>query len=238
MASAQDVAMYRATHSVAETCSHFGIKERAVFKACAKVRELQEASSPPVITATRPARRVVRRCASRPKYPRHRPLITHKVVTPKKVNELDEVAGDDTTWTCPYTSEEFPIIPGVTKRMWLAERRSAYLLRSQRSAPEPTPTSYVECSTPAPESAPPKDETTSQSTSAPLENDAPGTSAYVHLHQEAQQVVYVKQYVRVRRDFKRGLVYQAGVFIARHGPPWHVWLGFVLGLLLIVWCSV
>ncbi len=238
MASAQEVAAYRATHSVAETCAHFGIKERAVFKACAKVREFQEVSTPPAVTATRPARRVARRCASRPKYPRHRAPIAQKVVTPKKVNELDEVAGDDTTWTCPYTSEEFPIIPGTTKRLWLAERRSAFLLRSQRSAPAPVKPAYVECSTPAPESTPAKVEATSQSAPALSENSALDTSAHVHLHQQAPQVIYVKQYVRVRRDFKRGVVYQAGELIARHGPPWTVWVAIFIFLLIVWLCQV
>ncbi len=238
MASAHEVAAYRATHSVAETCAHFGIKERAVFKACAKVRELQEVSATPVTTASRPVRRLIHRCASRPKYPRHRAPIAHKVVTPKKVNELDEVAGDDTNWTCPYTGEEFPIIPGTTKRMWLAERRSAYLLRSQYRAPAPPQPTYVECSTPAPESAPQKNETTSQSAPVLSEHCASSPTAHVHLHQQAPQVVYVKQYVRVRRDFKRGVVYQVGVLIARHGPPWSVWVAIFIFLLIVWFCQV
>lgn len=238
MASAHEVAAYRATHSVAETCAHFNIKERAVFKACAKVREIQEVSVPPVATTTRPGRRVVRRCTSRPKNPLHRTSTIQKVVTPKKTNELDEVAGDDTTWTCPYTKEEFPIIPGTTKRMWLAERRTAFLLRSHHHTPEPAPPSYVEYSTPTLESAPSKGEATSQSAPVLSENTSTPQPALVHLHQQAPQVVYVKQYVRVRRDFKSGLLYQAGVLIVRHGPPWSVWVA-VVAFLLIVWlCQV
>ncbi len=238
MASAQEVAAYRATHSVAETMAHFGIKERAVFKACAKVRELQEANAPTTMTTTHTARRVVRRCASRPKYQRHRTPVTQKVVTPKKVNELDEVAGDDTTWACPYTNEEYPIIPGTTKRMWLAERRTAFVLRAQRSTPSPPKATYVECSTPSPENAPQTGETTSQSAPVLSEKSAPLHPAPVHLHQQAPQVVYVKQYVRVRRDFKRGLVYQTGELLAQHGPPWTVWVALFVFLLIVWFCQV
>ncbi len=238
MASAHEVAAYRATHSVAETCAHFGIKERAVFKACAKVRELQEVSATPVTTASRPVRRLIHRCASRPKYPRHRAPIAHKVVTLKKVNELDEVAGDDTTWACPYTHEEFPIIPGTTKRMWLAERRAAFLLHTQRRTPAPEHQSLGEVGESAPVPAPQKVQAASQSAPALAEKPKQSQTVPGHLHQQTPEIIYVKQYVRVRRDFKQGLLYQGLVFIARYGPPWQVWLGFVLGLLIILWCSV
>ncbi len=49
MASALEIAAYRKKHSVAETCERFGIKERAVYKACAKARETPQ----PALVAAR-----------------------------------------------------------------------------------------------------------------------------------------------------------------------------------------
>ncbi len=58
------------------------------------------------------------------------------------------------------------------------------------------------------------------------------------LHQQAPYVVYIKHYVRVRRDFKRGLVYQPGALLAQHGPPWTVWVAIFIFLLIVWLCHV
>ncbi len=235
MASALEIAGYRKTHSVAETCARFGIKERAVYKACAKAREEQLAHAV-TITGTTQARQV--RIVRRPHTQLHgqvrlaRPQ--RKVLTVK--DPLDEVAGEDTDWQCPYTGEVFPIIPGTTKRMWLADRRTVYVLQSQKktTASAETPLCEAEKGTPVPVLQ--EDKQGGASAPALPENVAPVPPAPVHLHQQAPQVVYVKQYVRV--GYHPRLLPRAAIWVYRNGPPWQVVLGFMLGLLLILLCSV
>ncbi len=236
MASALEIAGYRKTHSVAETCARFGIKERAVYKACAKAREEQMALAVAVAgTSQVRSVRIVRRPHTRqPGQPHH--AVLQKPLTPK--DPLDEIAGDDTDWQCPYTGEVYPIIPGTTKRMWLADRRTEFVLQSQKKRPVPTDKTLCRdvenTSLPALQ----KEEQGSESTPALAENVAPALPAPVHLQQQTPHVVYVKQYVHVHRDFRSGLVYHAGSLIARHGPPWTVWVAIAIFLLIVWLCQV
>jgi hypothetical protein len=143
MAASSDVAAFRAAgNSVSSTASHFGISERAVYKAC----QAQAAR----------LRRGVARVASSSS-------ARLAAAGGSMFGELaDDVAHDNTYWRCPVTHELLPVVPGSRRLQWMNERRSLHtrlrsappavvevsaplsellsdLLSSSEPTPEPTP---------------------------------------------------------------------------------------------------
>ncbi len=117
MASSVDVAAFRAAgHSVSSTASHFGISDRAVYKAC----QAQAAR----------LRRGVARVAL--------PSSTRLIAAGGSVfgGLADDVARDNTFWLCPVTHELLPVVPGSRRLSWMQERHDVYArLRSASGAP-------------------------------------------------------------------------------------------------------
>ncbi len=221
MASAQEVATYRATHSVAETCAHFSIKERAVYKACAKVKEQ---TSPLAAATARPRPRLQRF------QPSGRAALYHA--------QLSEVADEDTVWTCPITGESYPEIPqpvpGTTKAMWLAERRRIALHQKPLALAPPEPPL---CQEPAPVPVPEPVQSLelNGSTSAPQEIPAISPPAPVHLHRAAFTPVSVRHYPTRQPE---SIAMQGYEWASEHGPPWSIWLAFAVFLLLVLACNL
>ncbi len=116
MAASSDVSAFRAAgHSVASTASHFGISERAVYKAC----QAQAAR----------LRRGVARVASSSSA---RLAAAGGSVFP---DLADDVAHDNTYWRCPVSGELLPVVPGSQRLGWMAERRRVFDRRSIEVAP-------------------------------------------------------------------------------------------------------
>lgn len=121
MAGSSEVAAFRAAgHSVAQTMERFRISERAVYKACQLARSRcgvalvggasSSAPRPPSLSS------VVQACA--PVFPQL----------------PDDAAGDSTYWRCPVTAELLPVVPGVRRHAWIAERKA--LRERLRLAPD------------------------------------------------------------------------------------------------------
>jgi hypothetical protein len=143
MAASSDVAAFRAAgNSVSSTASHFGVSERAVYKACqAHAARL---------------RRGVARVASSSS-------ARLTAAGGSMFGELaDDVAHDNTYWRCPVTHELLPVVPGSRRLEWMREREAFHarlrgappavvevsaplsellsdLLLSSEPTPEPTP---------------------------------------------------------------------------------------------------
>ncbi len=116
MAASSDVSAFRAAgHSVASTASHFGISERAVYKAC----QAQAAR----------LRRGVGRLTSSSSA---RLGVVGGSVFP---DLADDVAHDNTYWRCPVSGELLPVVPGSQRLGWMAERRRLFDRRSIEVAP-------------------------------------------------------------------------------------------------------
>ncbi len=232
MASSVEVAGFRsAGHSVAETCEYFGIKERAVYKACAKVRE-GGSSAPDDAAQPGPVSRIEQYQA-----------------------ELHEVAGDDTVWTCPYTRLSLPDIPppvpGTSKAMWLAERRRLMVMPSATVlAPVPTAPlceaevvqaapealeNAVLCEAERPEPAPDLHQ---------MKQDLCQTVQGADAHAPAKQGITITSAPtprRVTRAASVGSSYTpAGVLLAviEHGPPIQTWIALMVTALLILACNL
>ncbi len=143
MTASSDVAAFRAAgNSVSSTASHFGISERAVYKAC----QAQAAR----------LRRGVARVASSSS-------VRLAAAGGSMFGELaDDVAHDNTYWRCPVTHELLPVVPGSRRLEWMREREAFHarlrsappaavevsaplsellsdLLSSSEPTPEPTP---------------------------------------------------------------------------------------------------
>ena len=142
----------------------------------------------------------------------------------------EEIAGDNTNWTCPYTAEVLPIIPGTKKADWVAERKALHdrlLLMSLLAEPEAKlqaeqndirePENGVE--------------------QAELNGDCQEIS---EVRSEAEQpeptpltqVIAVKRYV----GYRKGLIFLLLDWWQEHGPPMQFTLGVVVGLFLIMVC--
>lgn len=259
MASSEAVAAYRETHTVAETCAYFGIKDRAVYKAVAKVKERAAASpsdSLPVATPARPALRLVAPSAARrgvPSRPDPAPLtggLSEKILTYQA--ELDEVADETTVWTCPYTGLSFPNIPapvpGTKKRVWLADRRSAFHLQKKTPPPAPVPVPAPAlqplpvASAPAP--APVRNGLESGPAPALATDFATLAPAPVHLHRAAATPTATLPAVRRspvssgRSSWGSSLSMQGYEWMIEKGPPWTVWVALAVFGLLVLACSV
>lgn len=107
MAASSDVAAFRAAgNSVSSTASHFGISERAVYKACQA-------------QATRLRRGVARVASS-----------TSARLTGSTgsgfADLADDRAGDNTYWRCPVTHELLPVVPGSRRFEWMREREALH----------------------------------------------------------------------------------------------------------------
>ncbi len=107
MAASSDVSAFRAAgHSVSSTAAHFGISERAVYKAC----QAQAAR----------LRRGVARVASSSSA-----RLTSS--TGSGFADLaDDRAGDNTYWRCPVTHELLPVVPGSRRLEWMREREQLH----------------------------------------------------------------------------------------------------------------
>jgi hypothetical protein len=114
MAASSDVAAFRAAgNSVSSTASHFGVSERAVYKACqAHAARL---------------RRGVARVASSSS-------ARLTAAGGSMFGELaDDVAHDNTYWRCPITHELLPVVPGSRRLEWMGDREALHA--RLRSAP-------------------------------------------------------------------------------------------------------
>ncbi len=143
MAASSDVAAFRAAgNSVSSTASHFGVSERAVYKACQ-------------VHAARLRRGVARVGSSS--------SARLTAAGGSMFGELaDDVAHDNTYWRCPVTHELLPVVPGSRRLEWMREREAFHtrlrsappvavevsaplsellsdLLSSSEPTPEPTP---------------------------------------------------------------------------------------------------
>jgi hypothetical protein len=161
MAASSDVAAFRAAgNSVSSTASHFGVSERAVYKACqAHAARL---------------RRGVARVASSSSA---RLTAAGSSMFP---DLGDDVAGSSTYWRCPVTHELLPVVPGSRRLEWMRERESLYA--RLRSAPP----AVVEVSAPLSEllsdllsSSEPTREPTREPTFEALESDIEPTEPVV-----------------------------------------------------------
>ncbi len=114
MAASSDVAAFRAAgNSVSSTASHFGVSERAVYKACqAHAARL---------------RRGVARVASSSSV---RLTAAGSSMFPDLGND---VAGSSTYWRCPVTHDLLPVVPGSRRLEWMREREALHA--RLRSAP-------------------------------------------------------------------------------------------------------
>lgn len=148
LASPEAVAVFRSTHSVPETAARFGINERTVYKLVAKARRAGDVGRLPVA-------------------PVH-PQIEVKQDTSKHVgsehrtSSPDDVAGDDTEWLCPSYGYLVPVVPGVRRADWEAQRRRlkaermqarqelADNLAAKKAAARPVPAPAVSVPAPAP----------------------------------------------------------------------------------------
>jgi hypothetical protein len=107
MAASSDVAAFRAAgNSVSSTASHFGVSERAVYKACQA-------------HAARLRRGVVRVASSSSAR-----LIASGGSTFPDLG--DDVAGSSTYWRCPVTHELLPVVPGSRRLEWMHEREGLH----------------------------------------------------------------------------------------------------------------
>ncbi len=107
MAASSDVAAFRAAgNSVSSTASHFGVSERAVYKACQ--------------AHTARLRRGVARVASSSS-------ARLTAVGSSMFPDLgDDVGGSSTYWRCPVTHELLPVVPGSRRLEWMREREALH----------------------------------------------------------------------------------------------------------------
>ncbi len=230
MASAVEVAAYRAAgHSVAETCEHFGIKERAVYKACQVARHPHRATTPQ-IRRIEPASHA--RCLA-PIEPPPAPVF-------RDVASDDEIAGDNTYWKCPATGELMPAVPGSSRKRWNAERIALHARRAQLFA-ERAPAPEVAEEGSAPERAPVPQGTATESESAPAPAPAdippvpaPGASAPA-APCITEPLIVVKRSALPSPRPTGGESLRA--YVIEHIPPPNIIFALAVVLVLIIACS-
>ncbi|HSH77209.1 MAG TPA: hypothetical protein VLA19_01605 [Herpetosiphonaceae bacterium] len=230
MASAVEVAAYRAAgHTVAETCERFGIKERAVYKACQVTRHPHRASTPQL-------RRVEPGSHERratPPEPPPAPVF-------RDVASDDEIAGDNTYWKCPATGELMPAVPGSSRKTWNAERIALHKRRVQLFAERaPAPEAAGEGSAPVPAPAP--QGTPAASASAPVPAPAesrpvpvPGAPAPT-TPRMPEPLIVVKRLPLPSTQASVGAALR--VYLVGHLPPPNIVFALAVVLVLILACS-
>ncbi len=149
----------------------------------------------------------------------------------------EEIAGDNTNWTCPYTAEVLPIIPGTKKADWLAERKALHdrLLLMSLLAEQEAELQAEQKDIREPENGAEQAELNAEQ--AELNGDCLEISEVQSEAEQpeptpANQVITVKRYV----VYRKGLIFLLLDWWQEHGPPMQFTLGVVVGLFLIMVC--
>jgi len=155
----------------------------------------------------------------------------------------DDIAGDTTYWKCPVTGELLPIIPGVGRKRWNAERialhqRLASLRDPVPVAPGPEVRMCAPDSADAPAPVPQQNALQSESAPVPLANIAPGTPAPSSpapmALRQLEPIVIVKRYPLPRQAIP---TITSWLSLGEYLPPPNIILALVVVLLLILVCS-